>query len=220
MKLTQTLLAAMLMSVPFASKVQAAIPNTLLLGEQEEIQLALAAGPEHVRSAATVYVFGEHGYRKVREGSNGFTCLVNRDGNQNGDNDLKPTCWDAEGSRTIVPVALRVGELLARSASAADIKRDIDAGFDSGKFSSPQKAGIAYMLRAEVLFDPKTQRITKTSFAPHYMIYAPGLNNADIGMPAPAGGKLSLPHVYSGYSGGARMAYIVVVAAPSMAHPH
>jgi hypothetical protein len=183
--------------------------------------MALEAGPEHLRAEATVFVFGENGYRRVRSGSNGFTCLVNRDGNQNGDNDLKPTCWDAEGSRTIVPVMLRVGELLARSASSEEIRRDIDAGFASGKYSSPQKSGIAYMLRAEVLFDPKTQRITKTSFAPHYMIYAPGLSNADIGMPPPRrDSTYSLPEVYSGYSGGTRTAYIIVVAAPGVGHAH
>jgi hypothetical protein len=82
------------------------------------------ATPTHLRAAATVYVFGNDGYRKVRNGSNGFTCLVNRDGNQKGDNDLKPTCWDAEGSRTILPVMLRVGELIGRSASAEEIQRD------------------------------------------------------------------------------------------------
>jgi hypothetical protein len=202
--------------------LHAAESQTILLPEQEEIQLALEAGPEHLRADATVYVFGKEGYRKVRSGTNGFTCLVNRDGNQNGDTDLKPTCWDPEGSRTILPVALRVGELLARSASADEIKRDIDAGFASGQFVSPTKTGIAYMLRAEVLFDPKTQQITKTAFVPHYMIYAPDLSNTDIGMPAPKRPtSFAFPSVYSGYSGGSRTAYIIIPAAPSQgAHDH
>ncbi|HTC50525.1 MAG TPA: hypothetical protein VK700_01155 [Steroidobacteraceae bacterium] len=221
MKMTKRVIALFAISVVSTSATCAEVPQTILLPEADEIQMALEAGPQHVRADATVYVFGKAGYRRVRTGTNGFTCLVNRDGNQNGDNDLKPTCWDAEGSRTIVPVVLRVGELLARSVSAQDIKRDIDAGFDTGRYSSPRKAGIAYMLRAEVLFDPKSRQITKTSFVPHYMVYAPGLNNTDIGMP-PAGrnGRFSLPSVYSGYSGGARTAYIIVVAAPSLAHSH
>jgi hypothetical protein len=216
------LVASLAALIPLASALHAAEPKTILLPEQQEIQLALEAGPEHLRADATVYVFGKDGYRKVRTGTNGFTCLVNRDGNQNGDNDLKPTCWDPEGSRTILPVMLRVGELLARSASADEIKRDIDAGFAAGKFVSPAKSGIAYMLRAEVLFDPKTQQITKTGFVPHYMIYAPGLSSADIGMPAPTrDGPFALPSVYSGYSGGSHTAYIIVPAAPSQgAHSH
>jgi hypothetical protein len=214
-------LASLAIFGPFAAALHAGTPTTILLPEEEEMRMALDAAPEHLRADATVYVFGKDGYRKSRTGTNGFTCLVNRDGNQDGDNDLKPTCWDAEGSRTIVPVMLRVGELLARSASAADIKSDIEAGFVSGKYSSPQKSGIAYMLRADVLFDPQTRQITKTSFVPHYMFYAPGLKNADIGMPPPnRDGQYSLPSVYSGYSGGTRIGYIIVVAAPSGVHAH
>jgi hypothetical protein len=194
---------------------------TILLPENQEIQLALEAGPEHVREAATVYVFGKDGYRKVRNGTNGFTCMVNRDGNQKGDNDLKPTCWDAEGSRTIVPIMLRVGELIARSASAGEIEREIEAGFAAGKFSSPQKTGIAYMLAGDIQFDPQTQRITNVLFPPHYMIYSPGITNADIGMDTrPTASKFALPRVTTGYSGAQRTAYIVILAAPNRGHGH
>src|SRR5438552_2339572 len=78
----------------------------IFLPQQQEIQLALSAGPEHLRLEATVYVFGKRGYEKIRSGKNGFTCLVN----------------------------------------------------------------------------PKTMAISKTLFPPHYMIYAPDITNADIGI--------------------------------------
>ena len=208
-------------AISVAPWVHAGESATILLSQDEETRLALDAGPEHLRADAAVYVFGPQGYRKTRNGTNGFTCLVNRDGNQAGDKDLKPTCWDAEGSRTILPVMLRVGELIARSASAEDIHRDIEAGFASGKFSSPAKAGIAYMLRGDLTFDPQTKRITGTAFPPHYMIYAPGINNADIGMAAQhSGSKFALPMVYAGYSGGTRTAYIIVPAAMGAGHEH
>jgi len=195
--------------------------NLIFLPQEEEIQLALSAGPEHVRAAATVYVFGKKGYEKIRSGTNSITCMVNRDGNQAGDNDLKPTCWDAEGSATIVPVMLRVGQLLAEGRTADEIKRDIEAGFIAGRFSSPRKTGIAYMLRGDVQYDPKTKQISKILFPPHYMIYAPGVTNADIGLDIDALKKQpSLPFVYSGYSGGARTAYIIVTAAEDKGHPH
>jgi hypothetical protein len=193
----------------------------IFLPQEQEIELALSAGPEHLRSDATVYVFGKKGYEKIRSGNNGFTCMVNRDGNQAGDNDLKPTCWDAEGSATIVPVMLRVGQLLADGRTADEIKRDIEAGFSAGRFSSPRKTGIAYMLRGDVQYDPKTKEISKTLFPPHYMIYAPGVTNADIGMNMDAYKKHpSLPLLYSGYSGGARTAYIIVMATEDKAHTH
>ncbi len=177
----------------------------IFLPQPQEIELALSAGPE--------------GYEKIRSGKNGFTCLVNRDGNQMGDNDLKPTCWDAEGSATIVPVMLRVGEMLAQEKTADEIKPDIDRGFSEGRFVSPRKAGIAYMLRGDVQYDPKTMSISKTLFPPHYMIYAPGVTNADIGINMDAYQKHpSLPLVYAGYSGGARTAYIIVMAAEDKGH--
>src|SRR5436853_1703886 len=57
----------------------------IFLPQQQEIELALSAGPEHLRLDASVYVFGKKGYEKIRSGRNGFTCMVNRDGNQNGE---------------------------------------------------------------------------------------------------------------------------------------
>lgn len=210
-----------LLMIAVAAVAAPAGAATILLPQDEETKLALDAAPEHLRADATLYLFGAQGYRKVRDGTNGFTCLVNRDGNQSGDNDLKPTCWDPEGSRTIVPVMLRVGELIARSASADEIRKDIDAGFASGKFASPAKAGIAYMLRGDVRFDPRTGRVGDIAFPPHYMIYAPGLSGADIGAASghPASG-FALPSVYGGYSGGARTAYIIVPAATRGEHAH
>ena len=193
----------------------------IFLPQEQEVELALSAAPEHLRSDATVYVFGKKGYERIRSGKNGFTCMVNRDGNQSGDNDLKPTCWDAEGSATIVPVMLRVGELMSSGKTAKEIADDIRAGFDAGRFFSPRKSGIAYMLRGDVQYDPKTKEISKTSFPPHYMIYAPGVTNADIGVNADALKKHpSLPFVYAGYSGGARTAYIIVRATEDKGHAH
>ncbi len=193
----------------------------VFLPQDQEIELALSAGPEHLRADATVYVFGKKGYERIRTGKNGFTCMVNRDGNQNGDDDMKPTCWDAEGSATIVPIMLRVGEMLAQGKTADEIKLDIDKGFSEGRFSSPRKTGIAYMLRGDVRYDAKTKAISKILFPPHYMIYAPGVSNADIGMNMDAYKRNpSLPLVYSGYSGGSRTAYIIVLASENKAHTH
>jgi len=190
-----------------------------LLPPEQEIELALKAGPVHLRDAATVYVFGAKGYEKARTGANGFNCMVNRDGIQNGDTAVHPTCWDPEGSRTILPVMLRVGELLAQKKSAAEIKHDIDEGFAQGRFHSPAKTGIAYMLAGDVKFDPKTDAFSTIDFPPHYMIYAPGVSNDDIGLTREGRQKTpGLPFIYAGYSGGPRTAYIIVMAAGTAGH--
>lgn len=216
------LVAAGLLTGFLATGVLSAADRELTyLPRNMEIELALAAGPEHVRAGATVYVFGSEGYQQVRRGSNGFTCLVNRDGHQRGDTELRPTCWDPEGTATIVPVMLRVGELIARGESARAIEQEIDAGFESGRFKSPRKTGIAYMLRGDVSVDAKTETVSETVFPPHYMIYAPGVTNADIGMTGDAfSANRALPVVYDGYSGGSRTAYIIIVASESDKHAH
>ncbi|HEX7296857.1 MAG TPA: hypothetical protein VF251_13965 [Pyrinomonadaceae bacterium] len=224
LKVLILILLASLANLQISAQTSQANPSSsvpILLPREQEIELALSAGPEHLRADATVYVFGGKGYEKIRDGKNGFTCLVNRDGNQSGDNDLKPTCWDPEGSATIVPVMLRVGELIALRKTAKEIAADIDAGFKEGRFVSPQKSGIAYMLRGDVQYDPATKEIGKTLFPPHYMLYAPGVTNADIGLSTDARkNNPSLPFVYSGYSGGPRTAYIIVVAAEHKGPAH
>ena len=81
--------------------------------ENIERELAVSAAPEHLRAGATVYIYGAKGFTKVQAGKNGFTCLLNRDGFFYNSSAFKPTCWDAEGATSYVPVMLRVGELLA-----------------------------------------------------------------------------------------------------------
>lgn len=188
-------------------------PSLVVMSRSEEIELALKAAPAHLRDEATVYIFGQSGYQKARTGRNGFNCLVNLDGIQNGDTAVHPTCWDPEGSRTILPVMLQVGELLAQGKPASEIKREIDRGFAEGRFHSPAKAGIAYMLAGDIKFDPKSRKLSTAEFPPHYMIYAPGVSNDDIGTTREGMQKTpGLPFIYSGYSGGTRTAYMIVMA--------
>jgi hypothetical protein len=55
-------------------------------------------------------VLKQAGFVLVRKRTNGFSCIVNRDHPLN----QKPTCYDAEGSETILPKVLRFGELLMK----------------------------------------------------------------------------------------------------------
>ena len=48
------------------------------LPREEKVKLAESAAPQEVSSKATVYVLEKTGYAKVREGTNGFSCIVNR----------------------------------------------------------------------------------------------------------------------------------------------
>ncbi|MBX7200609.1 MAG: hypothetical protein K1X51_14670 [Rhodospirillaceae bacterium] len=178
--------------------------------EAEETELALSGGPQHLRAGATVYVYGAKGFTKTHEGTNGFTCLLNRDAFLYGGIAFKPTCWDPEGATSYVPVMLRVGELLAAGESADAVKAEIAAGFRSGKYHRPARTGIAYMLAGDVLLEPGTGKVTKTQFPGHYMIYAPGVTNADVGY-APGKSGSGDPSIFSGGAGGAELGYLIAV---------
>ena len=145
--------------------------------QQQEMELALSAAPEHLREAASVYVLTESGYEKVRDGSNGFTCIVYRDHPLS----QKPTCWDAEGTETIVPRVLFEGELMMQGKSRAEIVAAVNKGFEDGRFISPRRPGVAYMLSPHIKrFIARTGETG--TFPPHVMFYAPNLTNADIGV--------------------------------------
>jgi hypothetical protein len=174
-----------------------------LLPREKEIALALSAAPEHLRKGAGVYVLERSGFVKVRDSANGFTCIVNRDHPLN----QKPVCFDAEGTATILPKILRVGELLVQGKPMSEIDREIEEGFMSGKYISPRRAGVAYMLSGDIRnFNPGTGKVE--SFPPHVMFYAPNLTNADLGTTPEALAKdPSLPFVaYQGPHG-----FIIVV---------
>lgn len=88
-----------------------------------EVRLALSALPPYLRSDATVYVLDPtKGYVLERQGKNDFTCFVERTDWVRADyrNDLLiPECFDAEGTKTIVPVSL---------AARGDDSRDVPQG--------------------------------------------------------------------------------------------
>jgi hypothetical protein len=180
--------------------------------ENVERELALSAAPEHLRAGATVYVFGAKGFTKVQTGTNGFTCLVNRDNFFWGGSAFKPTCWDPEGETSYVPVMLRVGELLALGKPLDEIRGDIDAGFKDGRFHRPRRTGVAYMLAGDVNLDASTGKIVSHAFPGHYMIYAPGVTNPDLGYSREAArGNPSLPFIFRSGAGGGELGYLVIV---------
>lgn len=182
-----------------------------LLPRDAEMRMALAAAPAHLKAGAAVYVLERDGFVLARPGTNGFSCIVNRDHPLN----RKPTCYDAEGTATILPKVMRVGELLMKGTPMPQIAEEIREGFRTGKFISPRRAGVAYMLSGDVqVYNPQTG--TMSSFPPHIMFYAPNLTNADIGTTADAMNDPHIPFVaYQGPQG-----YIIVLVGDSASSGH
>ena len=146
---------------------------------ERQIELALSAAPTEVSSKATVYILGSKGYEKVREGTNGFSCLVERAFKGTTETAAAPACFDAEGSRTILLVYLRQEELRSSGKSEAEIKADVANGYKEGRLKYPSKPGFLYMMSSENRL-PSSNGAT-ASFPPHLMFYAPNMTTKDIG---------------------------------------
>jgi len=152
-----------------------------------EIKLALSALPPYLRADASVYVLDPaKGYALERQGTNGFTCFAERTDFVREDyrNDLLiPECFDAEGTRTIVPVSFDVARLRAQGKlSPQELKKEITRRFEDGVYHSPARPGISFMLSPiQRLYGGPQSKDAKTMNMPHYMFYAPNLTNKDIG---------------------------------------
>ncbi len=167
-----------------------------------EIELALSAGPRHLRDKAGVYVLEKGRFEQARESANGFNCIVHRVGRIQA-----PECYDAEGSATTLRVVLREMQLALEGKAAAEIERVVAAEYASGRLLAPRRAGICYMLSREFV-QHEHGGAPKTVFPPHLMFYAPNLSNADIGAQPEHFNNPAFPFVLSQ---GKPYAYIIVV---------
>lgn len=152
-----------------------------------EVKLALSALPPHLRSEANVYVLDPAtGYVLERQGKDNFTCFVERTDWVREDfrNDLFiPACFDAEGTRTIVPVSFDVAKFRAEGKlTPQELKKEISRRFQSGVYRSPGRPGISYMLSpVQRLYGGPSSKAVHFVNMPHYMFYAPNLTSKDIG---------------------------------------
>ena len=177
------------------------------LSREEKIKLAESAAPPEISSKATVYVLDRTGYVKVREGTNGFSCFVDRQTPLNSE----PTCFDAEGSATTLPTRILAEELRAQGKREEQINAAIEVGYKSGKFLAPRKPGIVYMMSPSVyIYIAAKNQIFHVP--PHLMFYAPYATDKVIGEPAEAA---NMPHLIRA---GQPDAYIIVVPGQGAGH--
>ncbi|MBZ5720487.1 MAG: hypothetical protein LAO03_08900 [Acidobacteriia bacterium] len=159
------------------------------LPREERIKLATSGAPPEISDKATVYVLERTGYVKVHDGSNGFTCIVDRETPLT----MEPECFDAEGTATTLLTRFYAEEQRARGVSEQQIAADIEAGYKSGKFQPPRKPGIVYMMSEQNhVLNPQTNQIIH--FGPHLMFYAPYATDKDIGNPPSERGMPFLVH--------------------------
>jgi len=204
------ILATLLLGASSSAFAQAELPKPAYdfsLPREERIKLAESAAPPEISGKATVYVLERTGYVKVRDGSNGFSCFVDRQTPLN----QEPTCFDAEGSQTTLPTRIFAEEMRAKGKSEDEINAAIGEGYRTGRFRAPQKPGIVYMMSdAGYLYIAEQNKVVR--IPGHLMFYAPYATDKDLGSPPPAA---NMPHLIRA---GQPDAYIIVVPAKNVSH--
>ena len=165
-----------------------------------EIQLALSALPPHLRDNATVYVLNpDKGFEVARKGSNGFSALVARTGDDTfrgswaltkyRDDILYPISFDEAGAKAQRLVFFDIAEMQAKGTPPDELKKIIQDRHKTGYYKAPERAGVSYMLSPvlRTYFNPEeSDKVITVSF-PHVMYFAPDISNKDIGAGEPLG---------------------------------
>jgi hypothetical protein len=144
------------------------LPLLTAMSAAEQTRLALSTAPQEISSRASIYVLSAHGYTRTRAGSNGFSCLVERELLET----IEPICYDAEGSATTLQARIYREELRAEGTPEAEVKQRLADAYRSGRVSAPRKPGFVYMLAPEnYAWNPIAKKLR--THPPHYMFYAP-----------------------------------------------
>ena len=159
-----------------------------------EIQLALSSLPPHLRDNATVYVLNpDKGFEVVRKGTNGFSALVARTGDdamrgawpltEYPSDILYPISWDQAGAKAQLRVFLDIAEMQAKGTPPEELKKIIQERYKTGFYKAPERAGVSYMLSPilRTYVNPEQNGNVATSNVPHVMHYAPNVSNTDVG---------------------------------------
>ena len=151
-----------------------------------ETAFALSALPPHLRDAATVYLLDpEKGYYIARKGTNGFSTFVNRTDWEWAEfvpDSYAAISYDAEGSKTYLPVFFAVTEMRASGKySPSQIRDTILKRVKEGTYKAPTKEGVSYMLSPILRTHVDSTSGIVNMVMPHFMFYAPRVDNTDIG---------------------------------------
>ena len=141
-----------------------------------QIQVLKSAAPRAVSDNADLYILTNHGYELAVKGTNGFSCLIEREMTST----MEPECYDAEGTKTTLQVRLFIEKQRALRVAETQIEQSVKEGYRSGEFRAPSKPGIVYMLsKSNYVFDPQAKAVIH--FPGHLMFYAPYATEKTIG---------------------------------------
>ena len=159
-----------------------------LMPREAEIALAGSAAPPNISGRATMKVLTPSGFHVVREGDNGFVCLVMRGWaapvfTPAAQRDLAydasvraPICFDPLAARMVLPFYELKHALGMKGRTPDQIADAVQAAYARGQLPRRDSVSFGYMWSAEQQLGPGVGH-----WHPHMMVFAPYYENAMLG---------------------------------------
>jgi hypothetical protein len=159
-----------------------------LLPRDTEVALAQSAAPASISTRATIKILTATGYEVVREGDNGFVCMVMRGWtaptytpaevrNLVFDPTIRaPICFDPQASRTVMPYYELRSKLGMEGKAPDQIAQRVEAAYARGDLPKREGVTFAYMWSADQHLGPGIGH-----WHPHMMVFSPYYKNAMLG---------------------------------------
>jgi hypothetical protein len=158
-----------------------------LMPREAEVTLARTAAPANISGKATIKVLTASGFQVVKEGENGFVCMVMRAWSAPTYSpppfrDLvydptvrAPICFNPEAVRSVVPYYELRSKLGMAGKTPDQIAMGIEAAYARGELPKRESASFAYMWSAEQHLGPVGH------YHPHMMVFSPYATNPQLG---------------------------------------
>jgi hypothetical protein len=154
---------------------EAPIAQYLMTDRQSEIDLARTAAPKSISSHATVWVLKANGYETAVQGTNGFTCEVERSWTKAFDDDnfwnpkvLTPICFNGPASRTVLLYTVFETKLALAGATESEIRDRLTAAVAAKQLPDAENGSVGYMMSKVSYIDDHVK-----AWHSHIMIYTP-----------------------------------------------
>jgi hypothetical protein len=169
------------LSQPYAQ--MAPLSRYLIADRKAEVELARSAAPPAISLQATVLVLTPHGYETAVQGTNGFTCVVERSWDSPFDAAdfwnwklRAPVCYNPAASRAVLRYTMFRAEMVLRGFSKARMLELLQAAVENHQLPGAEPGSMAYMMSKEQYLGEAAKM-----WYPHLMFYAPKANSANAG---------------------------------------
>jgi hypothetical protein len=131
----------------------ASLDQYLIADRGTEIALARSAAPPAVSGKATVLVLGRQGYETAAQGTNGFTCIVERgwmspfDSAEFWNPKMRaPICYNQAAARSVLNYTVRRTKLALAGHSREEILEEVRGALARQELPAPEPGAMSFMM--------------------------------------------------------------------------